>query len=509
MSDPAILASSNNEVKVSATRTGYIPGTCLNCRRQKQRCDRILPQCSRCSMKSIRCVYPTKTDVSARGLVPISNDTADMLTSCFGSCRFHLSPIGERNLIWAACSNHGSYIEGDSSQPPLSQLVRDIFGHASIHVTDVVANYISLAYHWFPFLDKDTIYGQAAQFISGDAANHDDFALLLLSMHVFSEGLCAYSPNPAQSALYRTARQLFAVLQSSPDVQVRVLLQCGIILTMYACGHGLGREAYETLTICIGLIRRLSFSEYVAGSKNSAIKDYHSQVELDLHWSAIILLDRTIVLSTIDHCLPYLVEEAHLPPNSAILRVTQADLYSQDAIRNFLARADHAIRMGDTLRAIRSCDFTKYEVVEREMCSEIGDYIRTSEGSNFPICETICMTLSALIMLYRTNDYYKVSRHNPKSTLTFNCARNMIIETCRAESEWLQKHGWFNSTRPCFIGLCCLYGAAAHLDELCTDGLSIEDKGILRHAVSDFSRRWKISDNFLHHLDSAKRVSGS
>lgn len=96
-------------------------------------------------------------------------------------------------------------------------------------------------------------------------------------------------------------------------------------------------------------------------------------------------------------------------------------------------------------------------------------------------------------MLYRTNDYYKVSRNNPKSILTFNCARNMIIETCRAESEWLKRHGWFNSTRPCFIGLCCLYGAAAHLDELCADGLSAEDKGILRNAVSGFAARWKIS----------------
>lgn len=49
--------------------------------------------------------------------------------------------------------------------------------------------------------------------------------------------------------------------------------------------------------------------------------------------------------------------------------------------------------MGDTLRAIRTDDFTQYEAVEREMCRETGDYIRTSEGSNFPICETIAMTL--------------------------------------------------------------------------------------------------------------------
>lgn len=49
--------------------------------------------------------------------------------------------------------------------------------------------------------------------------------------------------------------------------------------------------------------------------------------------------------------------------------------------------------MGDKLRAIRSSDLTRYEAVEREMCDEIGDYIRISEGSKFPTCETIAMTL--------------------------------------------------------------------------------------------------------------------
>lgn len=240
--------------------------------------------------KAVRCVYPTLNDVPARGLALTFNSTADMLMPCSDPCWFHLSPLGERNLLWAACSNHGSYIEGNSSQPSLSHLVRDMFCHASIHITDVVAKYSSLAYHWFPFLDKDTVYDQAAQMISGGAADRDGFALLLLCMHIFSESPCQYSSHPTRSALYRTARQLFAVLQSSPDIQ---LLQCGIILTMYACGHGLGREAYETLTICIGLIRRLGFSEYfVADSKSNAPKDYRSQQELDLHWSAIILLDR-------------------------------------------------------------------------------------------------------------------------------------------------------------------------------------------------------------------------
>lgn len=93
-------------------------------------------------------------------------------------------------------------------------------------------------------------------------------------------------------------------------------------------------------------------------------------------------------------------------------------------------------------------------------------------------------------MLYRTNDYYKLSSDNPKSILTFNCAHNMIMETCRAEAEWVHKHGWLNNSRPCFLGLCCLYGAAVHLDGL--DGLSADDAWTLRNSLMGFSARWKL-----------------
>ncbi|KAM0261872.1 hypothetical protein ACHAQJ_002075 [Trichoderma viride] len=344
--------------------------------------------------KAVRCVYPTKSDAPVRVLTPVSNSTANMLIPCSSPCRFHLSSLGERNLLWAACSSNGSDAEGDCSQPSLSHLVREIFDHGGIHITDVVAKYFCLAYYWLPTLDKETVHGEAAHFISGSAANHDAFALLLLSMHVFAESPCQHQPQSTQIALYRTARQLFVILQSSPDIQFRTLLQCGIILTTYACGHGLSSEAYETLTICIGLIRRLSIDGYVVeGSKSGAVQDHYSQLELDLCWSGIILLDRTIVLSNIDHCLPYLVEAHHLPPNSAILTASKADLYGRDAIRYLLARAEYAIRTVDMLKAIRGSDTRKYEAVETEIYNQISDCICTDQGGSFPLCETVAMSL--------------------------------------------------------------------------------------------------------------------
>ncbi|RFU81186.1 casein kinase ii subunit beta-2 [Trichoderma arundinaceum] len=336
MTEQVVLPSGSNEAKPVSSRTGFVPGT------------------------------------------------------------FHLSPLGERNLLWAACSKNGSgsHIEDDYSQPSLSRFVRDIFDHSGISVMDVVTKYLELAYHWLPTLDRDAVYGEAAYFSSDESISHDSFALLLLCMHMFAESPCQHQSQLAQSALYQTARQLFVILQSSAGTSALTLLQCGIIMTTYACGHGLSREAYETLTICIGLIRRLSIDGYTAPElKNDSNGNHCSQLELDLCWSGIILLDRTVVLSEIDRCLPYLVEANHLPPSSAIFQVSKADLYGRDAIRNLLARAEHAIRIGDLLKAIRGSDADKYEAVETEIYTQISDYICTTQGGSFPLCETVAMSL--------------------------------------------------------------------------------------------------------------------
>ncbi|KAL6864059.1 hypothetical protein J3F83DRAFT_767047 [Trichoderma novae-zelandiae] len=471
-----------------------VPGTCLNCRRQKQRCDRLIPQCSRCSMKATRCVYPSKDGDAIRGLVPVSS-TSHMITPCSRPCKFHLSPFGERDLLWAACSKNGSQMEADFAQPSLSRLVGAIFDHGGISPTNVVGKYFDLAYHWLPTLDRGAIYDEAAQFNLEESVDHDAFSLLLLCMHLFAESPCQDQSQPRPNTLYRASRQLFAILHSSAGISPYTLLQCGIILSTYACGHGLSNEAYETLTLCIGLIRRLSIDCYmynVTDTHKRANYDQHDQHKLDRCWSGIILLDRTIALSSIDHSLPYLVEAHHLPPSSAIFRVSKSDLYGRDAVRNLLARAEFAIRLGDMLRAIRGSDVGKYETIETEIYKHISDYICTTQGGNFPLCETVAMSLSALIMLYRKHDYYKTSVNNPKTILTFRCAHNMIMETCRAEAEWVQRHGWLNNSRPCFLGLCCLYGAAAHLDELCLEGLSTEDMWTLRNSLMGFSSRWKL-----------------
>lgn len=107
----------------------------------------------------------------------------------------------------------------------------------------------------------------------------------------------------------------------------------------------------------------------------------------------LTLSNRTIALSNIDRCLPYLVEAHHIPPNSALFHVSKADLYGRDVVRILLARAEYAVRLGDMLKVIRGSDADKYDEVETEICNKISDYVCTTQGGSFPLCETVAMSL--------------------------------------------------------------------------------------------------------------------
>lgn len=96
------------------------------------------------------------------------------------------------------------------------------------------------------------------------------------------------------------------------------------------------------------------------------------------------------------------------------------------------------------------------------------------------------------MVLYRKTDYLSSAVSDVKSNMAVTCAYNLIIDTCRVESDLLQRHGWHNSRRPCFLGLCCLLAASVHLHCLCPKGLAPQDMDQLRYTLTGFSSRWKL-----------------
>lgn len=252
--------------------------------------------------RAVRCEYMTQDQqVSLRQLASVSRFATETLVVLRGLCPLELSPTGRRTLLWSVCSStsRGVGDDGGLTQPSLCHIVNDIFDSAGVHVVEAVDSYFEISHHWLPILDRGLISNLTEKFVSRqdyDPDNDDVFAVMLLCIYLFIASPCQHPNHPVRNTLYRTTKELLAMLQSFAAADAHMaLLQSGIILATYETGHGMSKEAYETLISCLGLVRRIGLNETVAKSHNGNQKQTSQRnLELDLCWSAIVLLDKSV-----------------------------------------------------------------------------------------------------------------------------------------------------------------------------------------------------------------------
>lgn len=252
--------------------------------------------------RAVRCEYITQDQkVSLRQLASVSQFATETLVVLRGFCPLDLSSAGRRALLWAACSRGQSGDDGSSSEPSLCHIVNDIFDSAGVHVVEAVTSYFEISHHWLPILNRHKVFILTEKFVSRqDISNDGDdaFAVMLLCIYLFIAAPCQHPNHPVQNTLYRTTKELLVMLQSSSDASSHLtLLQSGIVLATYETGHGMSKEAYETLISCLGLVRRISLYDTVATSLSGDQKQLNQRnSELDLCWSAVVLLDKSVLL---------------------------------------------------------------------------------------------------------------------------------------------------------------------------------------------------------------------
>ncbi|EXM16629.1 hypothetical protein FOTG_15060 [Fusarium oxysporum f. sp. vasinfectum 25433] len=453
-------------------------GSCFNCRRQKQRCDRLLPRCSRCASKRITCDYKATPSSQPSIFSPGTQVEPVELVHLRDSCRFDLSPLAERYLVWAACASDSDRDDESShSQPTLSSLIQDIFTAGGVDLRTTIETYFSIAHNWLPILDKEQLYFDTSHLLRRPDYQNDVLALLLLCIYIFIQPPCQHPNHSVKTALYRTARRLFFLLQLSSHGSDIGLLQSGLLLVTYGLGHGLSKDAYGTLSVCTSLAQQLSPG---VSKMDNCRQDNGPRPEitkLDLCWSGIILLDNTITLSHFEPRIPQFVGLNRRFVGLSIGEAEEEDLYGDDLSRKFLARAQVALRIGKILDAV---------------------------GKSFPLCETVAMALSALAILYSLQNPQISAHSSPETRSAVQCVHNMIFDTFHTEGEILRSRGWSNTSRPCFLGICCLQGAAIRVDRLYVDGLTSEHLEELRCTLEAFSTRWKLGESFTQALNNRR-----
>ncbi|KAI8715307.1 Zn(2)-C6 fungal-type domain-containing protein [Fusarium sp. LHS14.1] len=477
------------------------PGSCFTCRRQKQRCDRLLPQCSRCTSKAIACDYKATTTSRTSPFSPGTQVEAAVLVHLRDSCSFDLTPLAERYLIWAACASDSVGDEGGHAQPTLSTLVQDIFSAGGVNLTTMIETYFAIAHSWLPISDKEQLYLDTDHLFRYPGYQNDDTALLLVCIHIFIQQPCQHPNHSVRSALYRTARRLFFLLQTSTRSSSIALLQSGILLVAYELGHGMSKDAYGTLGVCTSLAQQLSLKP--DGCDRDMIQKPEI-TQLDLCWSGIVLLDRTIMLSDFEYHVPQSVGFNHHFASAAVAKASDEDLYGYDLTRKFLARAKVALHIGKILDAVVNSDSKQREEAETTLHRLVSSLITRTQGKSFPLCEALAMSLSALAILYCLRDKQISVHSSPATRSAVQSVYNIVFDTFHTEGEIVRCKGWVNNSRPCFIGICCLQGAAIRMDRLYVNGLAGEDLKELRSTLESFSTRWKLGESFIEALNAGR-----
>lgn len=236
----------------------------------------------------------SETHVATLSNLPIQMQS-HLLVVVRDDCGFDLSPAGESLLLQTAYNNGQQAADGDQYQCTVSQLVSCIFKTGKVDIERDVDAYFHGIHLSLPILDRDDVICASTAILNNDECEPSTSAILLLYLHLLVREPCQHPNHTMQSSLYHALKRLFFYLLSSVDSLSCTLLQCGLLLLAYEICHGMLREAYMTLALCIRAAESLCLDaqqELVPSGTEQATTAKTDP--LKLIWAAIILLDRCV-----------------------------------------------------------------------------------------------------------------------------------------------------------------------------------------------------------------------
>jgi hypothetical protein len=155
----------------------------------------------------------------------------------------------------------------------------------------IVDRYLQTVQRWLPILSKEALEHAAKEPRDHYPSCLDTHAcLLFLAMRLVSQGRCSsFIHDAGENRLYLTTRRLFILFQDERQWPLS-LLQAGILIATYECGHGLARQSYLTLSSCVAMARLLRIDQDLASQLNVGAEDAPDPKVLC--WSAIVIIDR-------------------------------------------------------------------------------------------------------------------------------------------------------------------------------------------------------------------------
>jgi hypothetical protein len=168
----------------------------------------------------------------------------------------------------------------------LSDLVSDILSTTGFNLAHSFAEFGPSVQQWCPIIVQDHLLSNCDYKVTEpvNVQEGPKDPILWLSLWLVLRRPCSSEEQMSTSELYTTLKQIHALLQSAPKLELSVL-QVGLILAVYEVGHGLRQQAFQTVGSCTAT---LQFLELNAGQTQDL------ELEGNLKWlkASIAMLDR-------------------------------------------------------------------------------------------------------------------------------------------------------------------------------------------------------------------------
>lgn len=189
-----------------------------------------------------------------------------------------------------------------------SHWINNILKAAQIIAESLVDEYFATIHTWLPIINENRFRSRGSSTPENEDAG---LAILIWSFFLVTQRPCKDNnhDHSMNNLLYQTTKQIF-MLQVSKDGNLE-LLQAGLIITYYACGHGLLRDAHLILTICLAIAQQIGVDFETMSLSECAceLEDERSACR-----GAIILLDRSVTIyppSQLKYLLIHFTEQSH------------------------------------------------------------------------------------------------------------------------------------------------------------------------------------------------------
>ncbi|KAH8811223.1 hypothetical protein F5884DRAFT_268040 [Xylogone sp. PMI_703] len=466
---------------------------CARCRRHKQRCDRVLPSCSRCALKFTRCDYAPSFSHEQNHLQVVRR--IEPMVVVLGPRGFSdLSSYGEGELLKLIpdCT-----IDVHTCLLRFTKLVHCILRESNTTISGVIDRFSVSVHRWYPVVNLTQLREDARE----PSTANPPTLLLLLAMLLFGTLRDRhYEDDSRRRRLYTTLKKLVQVLTSQSGAPDSSLIQVQALVALYECGQGMTHQAQLTLSSALAMVSMVDFEE----------PDILISRKISL-----VTLDRIIMLSDVNNNIASLCTltcpisksiQSHIQKYADTASASLGTSYSQQ----LYTTARVALATGRALHYVY-CVESGYEAdesytsIETDMQDLAKFLIESDEGHSWVFCDVIGLTLCCLLMLHRTRVKEVGFVPNSRDGLAYKTSCRMIWDTCKISVNTIKN---VDISQVSFIGMFCQLRAVYSSIDITGEHIPCEDKEGTLLTMGRFFQRWTIGAKFLKEIQAVVSSPG-